>query len=238
MITLLKTKNSIGNLKVHFMTLLKLSILYVVLSSSNLVYAQGVKGYSPSKILFEIAPGVRTYKINSDIDKIQGLEAAHGGVSVGLTFFNQKIQIPVRAGLYQYGIEDKRTIDLIEVEVNFNPSISYLLKGNDYKFNVYPIAGVSYQSRGFRGTYIAKEDRRTSKRRKYEEPLIGKVNSININYGLGVQYKVVDNYSSMYLFAEGYATYNLATSTTDDVLKNTHTSNHSQFNIGLRFGKN
>lgn len=203
----------------------------VVIIGKTVTHAQ--TSYIPY-IGMELGVGGRSFEIESDIPQIDNLTTIKSGGSLGMVFGSEAIKVPVVAGLYFQSIEALQSIDLLSLQANIDVSWLRLL-GVRSPIEVYSITGFSFQHFSFMGTYL---DRSEYENVRYVlgEPLLGRQDILNATVGLGIEYRLLDNYDFIHFFIESQKVIPLNTSSSNH-FTNTIITNTSSFNVGVRVGR-
>src|SRR5690606_3214584 len=104
------------------------------------------------------------------------------------------------------------------------------------RFDIYTNLGLSFQSARFFGHYIAEDARPNREVKPGKEPYLGKIESLLISVGLGLEYKVLHDLDFVHLFVAGK--YQVPMELAADSRAFDDTSLHKNFDlsVGLRFG--
>lgn len=186
----------------------------------------------------EASLGTRHFFLESDIPEISNLQVIEEGGSAAFTFGNNYSRIAVRLiGLYYSSAGTNRTIDMLEMELSSNIYALKALRIPSKKFDLYVITGISNQFLKFYGHYVDKAARAESKGAAGREPYLGKISMINLQLGVGVEYKIERESDFVHLFFEGKSGTSLTAAADAEVFENTGVENMYALNIGVRFGR-
>lgn len=227
----IKSKLALVTLQV----VLILSILFLI-GLLNKTNAQFLNDYMFKYRGIEAAFGAKTFKITSDIPEVSNLSVVQEGGSAGFIFGNDYSHVGLRVlGLYYSG--QKRTIDMMEFELNSNVYLLQAFNVQNTPFEVYAITGVSNQHVKFFGHYINEEQRQGTVTKKGAEPYLGKIVNVNLNLGVGVEYRLWSDFDFLHFFAEAKTTFSMSTDHDVQAFENTSLADSYALNIGVRFGK-
>lgn len=185
----------------------------------------------------QISYGTRAFSNTSNIKELNGLKTIKDGGSLQYIFGTDIVKLPIGFGLYKTGIQETKTIGIVEFEMAVNVSLLKLANINTGRFNVYSVTGANINSYSFLGGYIPESDRRVNRKTSGNiEPLIGRVNTVNMNVGLGFEYKIIDDFNFLHIFAEYKRNIQVNEYSNDVVLQQTHVKSTSMVNVGLKVG--
>lgn len=186
----------------------------------------------------EASIGMRQFTLKSDVPELSNLQVLEEGGSAAFVCGNSYSRLVVRvAGLYYSNSSTRRTIDLLEMEINSNIYILKALNIPAKKVDAYVLAGISNQHMKFFGHYIDKSNRAEKKGAAGREPYLGRINTTNINLGIGIEYKMQAERDFVHIFVEAKTHFELASSTDVTPLENTSIGDFYGVNLGVRFGR-
>ncbi len=185
---------------------------------------------------FDVSFGTRTFKFNSNLPELNNAYAGQAGGQVGLLVGNDVWK--VRLGILGYYSQTSRIagqMDVYEnnVSANFYP-LSLLLKKSS-AVAPYLIGGISSDRTKLHGHYASKEEG-AANYSSLSQPYIGSINSLSSTFGAGVDFKIIDSFDFVHVYAEATYGMNITQHTKFDALANTKTGNQMNVNMGLRFG--
>ncbi len=168
-------------------------------------------------------------QINRDIVSVDGGQA---GIIFGNKIFRGELGL---IGYYSSISNVAGTIDLYtnHATVRFYP-MSLGAKSSQ-RLEPYVNAGFSYDRFKFYGHYALKDE--SNKNYSGPEPFLGSIKQVNTSVGIGLEFKIIDQYDFVHLFTEmrWYKAMNNSSSSSFD---NTQLSANTVINIGLSFGYN
>lgn len=216
---------------------LKLGIIKKVLVIFFLAFILSPRLYSQPREYMGIEGGfgARAFTLKSDISQLDNLYTAKAGGSLGLVYGSSFIKVPLSVGSYSMSIEEKRTIDLLTLNLGANIAMLRLFGIKKSPIEIYVLTNLEGQSFLFAGSYMKLMENEPVKR-FYGETVLGKIRMLNANIGLGMEFKIVDRYDFVHIFIEAKKPYLLSTSSTHR-FAGTDISNNLAINIGLRIGK-
>ncbi|ELR72457.1 hypothetical protein C900_01540 [Fulvivirga imtechensis AK7] len=186
----------------------------------------------------EASLGTRHLFLESDIPEISNLEVLQEGGNAAFTFGNSYSRITLRLiGLYYSAASISRTIDMLEMELSSNIYAFKAMHIPSDRFDFYFLTGVSNQLLRFYGHYIDKADRAESKGAAGREPYLGRISMINLNLGVGIEYKIERERDFVHVFLEGKSGFPLSTVADTEAFDNTRIEDIYALNIGVRFGR-
>lgn len=209
-------------------------ILFIVLSiKSCMVHAQSfVPKYYKG---LEADYGVRVIQINSNIPALGNMKAVQEGGSAGVVFGNDKIKAKFRAGFYYSNADAARTINLFETEIVTNIYPLQLIPNFNGKVQPYVVSGITMDNFKFLGRYL-ESDNSTTNYSSSREPLLGKVMRTSATIGLGIEWRPVDDYNFVHIFAQVRGSIPVTASASNQVFSHTNISSMVFANIGISFG--
>jgi hypothetical protein len=180
--------------------------------------------------------GTRSFKLQSNIEKLNQSTVSQSGANLGITYGNNVLRS--RVGLVGYFSSSKNvpgTIDLFRnnVLVNFYPLA--LIQKNLSRVQPYINAGVSYDRFKFYGHYL-NEDPGKINYSSSEAPYIGKIKQINNSIGSGVEFRIIENHTFVHFFSEVRYVFNISNDSNNSALNNTSVKDQMLVNFGISFG--
>lgn len=186
---------------------------------------------------FEVNFASRSFTVDSDIAKINGSTASHAGGMIGLVYGGEAFRATLGFGYYSSVGKIAGTIDLFEAELATYFYPLGLLPRNGSRLQPYLTAGIAQNSFRMYGYYINKEPGVTNYSQA-EAPYLGAIQQVNASAGAGVDFKLLDAYDFIHVFAEVTKRYAMAASSTEASFQHTTINNGLQIQAGLRFGAN
>ena len=188
----------------------------------------------PVKYLgLEASFGVRSFVVNSNIEKINQMHAAHEGGTIGVVFGNELMKARIAmAGVYYSNANTPRTQQLFESAalVNFYP-MAFMKNNKKAKLHPYLVAGFSITNIKFFGTYVDNQNSRMA-----YEPYLGKVSQVNVQGGIGLEYRLMSRFDFVHLFAQ--ASYGAPVqSKRSSAFSQTTIKQCSYISVGVSFGR-
>ncbi|UII26214.1 hypothetical protein LVD15_23405 [Fulvivirga maritima] len=181
--------------------------------------------------------GVKSLVFNSNIDQLNDYHAIQEGGKASLVLGNDFDQISINAaGWYYASNQSQKTIDLFEFGITNH---LYFLRAFGIKplgIAPYVISGVSRQRYKFYGAYVDEEGRGDEGDRKGAEPYLGKLKSMSLSLGLGVEYQLQSELEFIHFFAEATGDLSFMSSVDGAAFTDTKTGRLYSFNLGVRFG--
>jgi len=206
---------------------------------SCVVYAQEFnKKRTITYMGFDLTFGTRSFTLNSDIAKIDGMKVLEEGGSLGVLFGNKFWQTKIRQGFFYSAARVPYTTDLVETELNINVNPLQLIKARFRSFEPYMTAGVTRNAVKLYGSYV-KNDRAgdTEVGNSLDtQPYLGKIVAARGSVGAGLQYRVPYQHMFLRLFTEARYGYVLMHNTTSSWFKHTSVSNQVAVSAGVCFG--
>lgn len=209
--------------------------LVLLILASNTLPTFGQSNRKPVYFGYELAYSIRSFQLNSDIERIDGLQVIQEGVTLGVKWSTTRTFIRGFAGLYYSSDAVPYSIDLIEA--GFTGSY-FLLRNKRAKFHTfepYALVTMRYQQARFFGNYLNAEGGNMS---TSEEKKLGCVGWISPALGAGVEFQLENEHRNfIHFFLEGKAGMPLKYfSSCNDFSKTTVESPYS-FTLGVSFGK-
>ena len=193
---------------------------------------------------FDVSFGTRLFRVQSNIDAINGMDVLEEGGSAGVLFGNNVAQVKIRHGYYYSAARVPYTTDLVQTSLEMDINPLQLVKSKFKRCEPYLLAGVARDAVKFHGHYVdvsgsnTYEDRGESKKPNYsrsEMPYLGSVASTRVETGLGMTYRVKMIDSFVRFYGEVRYGYSLGTSATQQFEKTT-AANQVSFSLGTSFG--
>jgi hypothetical protein len=179
--------------------------------------------------------GIQSATIKSSIAELNDLSWVAEGGKILFVSGNQTLMTKCGLGFYYSASSVPQTIDLFygELSANFYPV--RLLTSREMRINPYVIAGAFYNQYKFGGTHLAEntEPRNLS---VVDESYMAKINQVNVQFGAGLEYRLLYEKQFLHVFAEGALAGALLSKASEAAFEQTSTSKHFQTHIGVRFG--
>ena len=186
---------------------------------------------------FEVSFASRAFTVDSDIAKINGVAASHAGGMVGLVYGGEALRATLGFGYYSSVGKIAGTIDLFEAALATYFYPLGLLSRNSSRLQPYLTAGIAQNSFRMYGYYINKEPGVTNYSQA-EAPYLGAIQQVNGSAGAGVDFKLLDAYDFIHVFAEVSQGYAMASNSTSTSFQHTDINHGLLMQVGIRFGAN
>lgn len=223
-------------------SVVKMVVILSVCVSANFkscsVYGQKSSRKSPITYLgFDVAFGTRSFKLNSNLERINGMNVLEEGGSAGFLMGNKIWQAKLRQGFfYSSGIVPYST-DLIETELNVNVNPMQLIKARFRMFEPYLTGGIERNAIKFYGSYVGKDRTGDAEiRSSSTQPYLGQIVVTRGSLGAGLQYRIPYRHAFLRLFAETRYGYKLTTGARSKWFNHTDVSGQLAVNVGVCFG--
>lgn len=205
--------------------------MFIILGIYSCAEAQTNKYIT--QIGFEASFGQRSFTVNSNIGKINGMQAVHEGGSLGLVAGNKLFKAKIRvAGFYTSNANTPYTQELYETSVITNLYPLALIKRNNSRIQPYLTGGLVRDGIKFYGTYIEKQNIETG-----YDPYLGKIKQISAQGGVGIEYQLSSHLDFIHLFAEALYRTPVSMNSTVSDFSNTSLTKFSCISFGVSFGK-
>jgi hypothetical protein len=178
--------------------------------------------------------GIRNSSVESNLGDLSGMKLYQEGGSLEAFMEKGAINARVHVGYFSSGSSVKHTIDLLEsgLSMSFHP---FLMQGvTARRVSPYIVSALMAGRNHFYGFY-ADEDTRHINYSRESAPYVGKVMSVHLNAGMGLQYRLVDENQYMLFFAEVQKPIELYEESAG-ILSGTSVHGDLSINIGLAFG--
>jgi hypothetical protein len=188
---------------------------------------------------FDVAFGTRSFKLSSDIDKINGMNIQEEGATIGLLLGNKIWQTKLRQGYFYSSACVPYTTELIETELNININPLQMIKVRFRSVEPYITTGVERNAIRLHGNYVSKDraaDAGGANRSFDEQSYLGRIVVTRASVGAGLQYRIPYQHSFLRLFAEARYGYALTHGTHESWFKHTSVSNQVAVSAGVCFG--
>ena len=182
---------------------------------------------------FEASFGSRSFEVNSDIKKIDGMQAGHDGGSLGIILGNNVLLTRIKVGYFYSNNNTPQTQEIFASTVQLNMYPLGFLK-NQPRIRPYLTAGLGLDNVKFYGYYL---DQGNVSKGAYE-PLLGKVAQFSFTGGAGVGYSLSRYNDFISVFAEMNTAIPLNTNASVSTFNQTSFSQFTSFSVGVRFGLN
>lgn len=214
--------------------MLVLVIIFIGVAITNKAKAQSFHNYTYYG--FGLSLSVPTQTLKSNIPQLNGLKVNFIGSNIGGMIANKHGKLKANFGTYYSGSSVPYEIDMIRGNISAN---IYLLRLTEvvkaHLFEPYAVFGVSEQVSKFHGDFFSNDTQNSSN--PTSQPLAGKVNSIRMNVGAGVELQLENDYQKfVHLFAEVTYGSPLSSSSSNKEFSQTKVMNAITFNVGINFG--
>jgi hypothetical protein len=206
--------------------------------SANKAHAQAKHNETALDYRFEASLGVQSFQLNSNINSLNQSRVDQYGGSIGLNFGNELWQAKIKPfGYYNSSSNSLTTVKLIEssAHINFYP-LSALLSKPSRLPNLYLTGGIARAKIKINGSFLQNEQ--TVECTYLDNSFTGNILSWNLLGGVGMEYKILLNQTSINLFTEIKKGLSAGSSSDKDLFKNTSINNFTMVNIGFSIGIN
>lgn len=209
-------------------------VLFIVLSiKSCMVHAQALRPTFYKGL--EAGFGVRTFTISSNIDELKNASVHQEGGSAGLVFGTEKIKFKLRGGIYYAAGNSTTSVNLLETDASTTVYPLQFVKHITCPIQPYVITGISYNTYKFFGHYMD-PDGSASNYSSTREPFVGRISQTSATVGMGIEWRLVDEYNFVHLFAQVRTTVPFMSGYSNDALSQTKIGNVVMVNVGVSFG--
>lgn len=184
---------------------------------------------------FEVNAGVRTGTITSDIAQINGSKLIQHGGRIGLVYGTNLVRTKIGFGYFSSGTKTKGTIDLLQPNASVNVYPLAMLFKKPLRLEPYITGTLTYNNYKFYGYYL-NEDGGNVNYSNMEAPYLGATRQLNSAVGIGLEFKILDQYDFIHLFSEMTYGYTITATSSIPELQDTHINKQAQVKIGLSFG--
>ena len=233
-------KTTISTIHLFKVLVLFVVILFVGIKGCSAQFVKKNKyyaSYNKNKFYvgFEALLGVKTFRIKSNIEKINNMWVAEEGGTLGVVAGNDNIRLRLQAaGLYYSSSAVPHTTNYSESAAIVNASPLEILSDKKNRvFDIYVSAGVAYSRIKYYGHYLHHE----SKQMNYstaQAPYLGKSRITSGVVGAGISAKL-PNTKFCRVFTGVQMAMPLATNS-DARFKGTSISKITTVNLGITFG--
>lgn len=182
---------------------------------------------------FEASFGTRSFQVNSNIKKIDGMKAGHEGGSLGIILGNDVLISRIKVGYFSSDSNTPHTQEIFEssFQMNLYP-LSFLT--TQARVRPYLTAGLTLDRVKYYGYYLDQDNASIGA----YEPLLAKVSQFSLTGGAGVGYNLSRNNDFISVFAEMNAVLPMTASANRSAFNQTSISRFTSFSVGVRFGMN
>lgn len=185
----------------------------------------------------EFSMGGQYSKMTSGIKELQSLKVGQNGGYIGYVAGNEFTKFRTGVSLYYSNENTSRTIDKADLSMAGN---FYLLRIKNPRFHTiepYSVFRVAYQRMKYFGTYLG--DSPITNYSVSQEPVLGTVDYLQINAGLGLEYQLVNlSGNFVHLFAEATAGQSVIARASKGAFRDTGMAMPVNIVIGVSFGMN
>ncbi len=186
---------------------------------------------------FEVSAGVQLIQLTSNIASLNELQIDQRGGSIGFAYRKDYWNVKIKPiGFYNSSTETQATAKLIEsgTHVNFYP-VKYLSGNNSRLANLYFSVGAVRGKYKINGSYLPEGQQTiTCIYQNFSTSII----SWNVMGGVGIEYQIGRDQQFIIVFAEIKRGLSMATSTDQELFKNTSFKNLTIANIGFAISIN
>ena len=202
-----------------------------------MVAAQSSDSKSKHYLGFVASFGRRSFKSESNYEQINRRNVSADGGQIGVTFGNKVFRGDVGLIGYYSSVSDiAGTIDVYtnHATVKLYPADLLIKKSYSSRLEPYINTGITYDRYKFYGRYALND--KNNGNYSGPEPFLGAIRQINASIGIGLEFKIIDQYDFVHLFSELKWNKPIGNFNTRAEFDDTHLSGNTVFNIGLAFG--
>lgn len=227
--------------KVFYRMLAQITFITLVLMVTQFQLAIGQRSlksnnhyqYQNKYVGYEISAGLQNQNVTSSIAAFDNLRVPMEGVKAGLNYGNGRMSIHALAGLFYSNESVPKTLDLLQGSINGNLyPFAYLLKRQP-RFQPYLTTGIIYKRINFLGTDPDDEDFNNS---RATEKNLNALLCLQGNMGLGIEYRLDNEFNFMHIFLETYYGTPLSMRNSTAAFENTRISSPRGISLGVAFG--
>jgi hypothetical protein len=225
-------------MKAHFKInalLIRLALIFIsMMSCMPSVVAQASSSKYKSYLGFAGSFGRRSFKSESNYLQINRSVVSVDGGQVGLTFGSRVVRGDIGLiGYYSSVTDIAGTIDLYTNHATVKLYPAGLLTKKNYRLEPYINVGIAYDRYKFYGHYAQNGERMGNY--SGQEPFLGVIKQTSSTVGIGLEFKILDQYDFVHLFTDLKWSRPL-TNVSSSEFDHTRLSGNTIFNIGLAFG--
>ena len=232
----MSVSEKISNAMLRFGLVIMISIIMITAQGLS---AQDKEWESPRTIYsgFEVSLGAKISQLQSSVQELNGLTLISEGGNAGFVYGSDFSRVTIKPlGFYSAVSSIGRTINLYSLEVE---NSTYLLRGilkRPTRFDIYSILGLNFNSNKFFGHYIDEDQRPGHEQKAGKEPYLGKLESLLISAGLGLEYKLVNKDNFVHFFLSGRYIAPMQFTTDSKAFEDTYMERNFDLSLGVRFG--
>ncbi|HYG03444.1 MAG TPA: hypothetical protein VD927_13425 [Chryseosolibacter sp.] len=233
-------KTTISTIHLVKVLALLVIILFVGVKGCNAQFLKKDKfyaSYNKNKFYvgFEAILGVKTFRLKSNIEKINNMWVGEEGGTLGVVVGNDNVRLRLQAaGFYYSSASVKHTTNYSESAAIINAYPLEILNGKKTRvLNVYVSGGIAYSTIKFHGHYL-NNDAKKINYSSSQAPYLGKSRVTSGVLGAGISLKV-PNTKFCRVFSEFQIAMPIATNA-DAPFANTSISKITTVNLGICFG--
>lgn len=145
-------------IRMNGLKLVVIFIMFVIMQfQSCSARAQGSPAASRIYLGFDVACGTRSFKLSSDISKLQGRRISQAGMNGGIIIGNNVVSGKLRQGYYRSSSTFSQPFDLIESEGILNLNALQALRRKFRYFEPYLTTGIERNSLKIYGHFVENE---------------------------------------------------------------------------------
>lgn len=184
---------------------------------------------------FEGSLGVKSFRIISDIEKINQLNVIEEGGTIGVVAGTQVFRFRLRQGFFYSSSSVAQTVDELRSALGANIYPLELIKRNT-RLAPYITTGVERNIFRMYGFYGGENTNQTRNYSVSEAPFLGKISAMQASVGIGLEYRMKAPGHFVNFFGETRFVKNLTTNSSTPIFNYTTVSDQVTINLGISYG--
>jgi hypothetical protein len=184
---------------------------------------------------YEVALGITSLSLESDIHQLNGLTIPFIGGRLGGMLSGTRGKLKLYGGLYYPDSTVPYDFDLLEGGFTTNVYFLRLKKKKYHTIEPYATADINHKLVKYYGTYLTDESE--PRKSSAVDDLLGKTNHTQIRFGAGFEFQLENNdHKFIHLFVEGGLGTELIRTSSDNHFTNTGIADQVWIAVGVDFG--
>jgi hypothetical protein len=178
--------------------------------------------------------GIKSFTVSSDIKEINDLYVVGEGGTIGIIWGSNAVVGKIRQGYYYSASSVAHTVDEIRSALAFNFYPNYLFNPES-SFRPYVVMGAERSNFHMHG-YYDRNDESVRNHSRSEDPYLGKISTIQVSIGGGIEYRIKNPGHFVALFGEAKYGKAVTSSSNNPLFEQTRLSGQLLVSVGVGFG--
>jgi hypothetical protein len=219
----------------RFKNMMTVGIFCLLFIGGQNANAQSFKKFlNTYQIGLEGSFGIKSFTVSSDIREINNLHVLGEGGTVGIIWGANAVVGKIRQGYYYSASSVAHTVDEIRSSLTLNFYPNYLFNPES-SFRPYMLMSAERSNFHMHG-YYDHNDESVKNHSQSQDPYLGKISTIQVSIGAGIEYRIKTPGHFVALFGEAKYGKAVTSSTNNPLFEQTRLSGQFLMSVGVGFG--